>query len=604
MGRLSAESGDTDAALETFEKAMDLKNSVGDIRGRAFILDEVGHLHRRFGNTEEALAGFREAAERSRDADDPLFESQALYHVALAYRDAGKLDEARAAIEDSIRIAETFRARVASHSLRRSFLASVHERYSFYVDLLIQLDRAHPGEGFQALAFQAAERVRARTLRESLQEAAAGIRVGIEPELLEKDRELRRRLNELAIERELLSEASQASRVRREIDALSTEYDQLQSTMRSRSPRYAALIEPAAHLARGSPVAPRRRDAVPRLSSRTRAELRLGGDSRLLLRTRAAPKGGHRGPRTRGVPRPQIAGVLEERGARPTLPRAPRAARGFRGDSPRGGRGRRPQLRSLRGSRRSEERELSARAVPSRSFDFLRPPSHRSSARKGRAGSSIARRPSPPIQSMETGSDRPFGRCLRAGARLLRSPRSHPLAESRWCRVSRPGASGSRRPNFAGFRFLHFATHGVVDDERPELSGIVLSLVDEKGAPLDGFLRLHDIYNLELPVDLVVLSACDTGARERGQGRGAHRPRSRVHVRGRPRRHRELVEGGRHGDRGIDDRALSGTLRRKSPSGGAEGGSARGIEDSSLPLSLLLGCVRAPGGLALKREAR
>ncbi len=74
--------------------------------------------------------------------------------------------------------------------------------------------------------------------------------------------------------------------------------------------------------------------------------------------------------------------------------------------------------------------------------------------------------------------------------------------------------------DFAGFRFLHFATHGVVDDERPELSGIVLSLVDEKGAPLDGFLRLHDIYNLELPVDLVVLSACDTALGKEVKGEG------------------------------------------------------------------------------------
>jgi CHAT domain-containing protein len=43
--------------------------------------------------------------------------------------------------------------------------------------------------------------------------------------------------------------------------------------------------------------------------------------------------------------------------------------------------------------------------------------------------------------------------------------------------------------DFRAFRVLHFATHGIVDDERPELSGIVLSLVDEMAAPQDGFLR-------------------------------------------------------------------------------------------------------------------
>jgi len=63
----------------------------------------------------------------------------------------------------------------------------------------------------------------------------------------------------------------------------------------------------------------------------------------------------------------------------------------------------------------------------------------------------------------------------------------------------------------ADYRVVHFATHGIIDNDHPELSGVVLSLFNEKGEPQDGFLRLHDIYNLKLPVDLVVLSACSTG---------------------------------------------------------------------------------------------
>lgn len=67
------------------------------------------------------------------------------------------------------------------------------------------------------------------------------------------------------------------------------------------------------------------------------------------------------------------------------------------------------------------------------------------------------------------------------------------------------------KPDLSHYRIVHFATHGLLNDEHPELSGIVLSLFDQKGEPQDGFLRLHDIYNLKLPVDLVVLSACNTG---------------------------------------------------------------------------------------------
>lgn len=70
------------------------------------------------------------------------------------------------------------------------------------------------------------------------------------------------------------------------------------------------------------------------------------------------------------------------------------------------------------------------------------------------------------------------------------------------------------------YQIVHFATHGFVDSLSPELSGIVLSLVDENGNPEDGFLRLHDIYNLNLPAELVVLSACQTGLGENIRGEG------------------------------------------------------------------------------------
>ncbi len=70
------------------------------------------------------------------------------------------------------------------------------------------------------------------------------------------------------------------------------------------------------------------------------------------------------------------------------------------------------------------------------------------------------------------------------------------------------------------YRIVHFATHGLLDGEHPELSGIVLSLVDRSGRPQNGFLRLHDIYNLDLPADLVVLSACDTGLGKDVKGEG------------------------------------------------------------------------------------
>jgi CHAT domain-containing protein len=70
------------------------------------------------------------------------------------------------------------------------------------------------------------------------------------------------------------------------------------------------------------------------------------------------------------------------------------------------------------------------------------------------------------------------------------------------------------------YRILHFATHSLLDNQRPELSGVILSLIDRAGRPQNGFLRLYDIYNVRLGSDLVVLSACQTARGGQIEGEG------------------------------------------------------------------------------------
>src|SRR5260370_640267 len=82
-----------------------------------------------------------------------------------------------------------------SDQLRASFFATRQDSYGFYIDLLMRMRGTGPGEPFEALALEANERSRARSLLEMLAESGTDIRQGVDPKLLEREREISSLLN-------------------------------------------------------------------------------------------------------------------------------------------------------------------------------------------------------------------------------------------------------------------------------------------------------------------------------------------------------------------------------------------------------------------------
>ncbi len=75
-----------------------------------------------------------------------------------------------------------------------------------------------------------------------------------------------------------------------------------------------------------------------------------------------------------------------------------------------------------------------------------------------------------------------------------------------------------KKEQLSNYRYLHLATHGFANKNSPDLSG--LSLARQSNSAEDGVLHLREIYNLQLNADLVVVSACESGAGKLAKGEG------------------------------------------------------------------------------------
>jgi CHAT domain-containing protein/Tfp pilus assembly protein PilF len=238
------------AALGIYQQSLAFYKKIADLRRQAFTHQGLGELFRVRGQSEAALQEYGLGLHLFQQIKDPQGQAESLYWLARLSQEQGRLNEALAESQESIDIIEIQRARVIGQNWRSSYFASVRRYFELYVDILMQLDRQKPDQGFAALALAASERARARSLVDLLTETQSEIRRDVDPVLLARERQLRQQLSATAAYQiKTLNGArreTESADIELKIRNLNIEYDVVQAQIKAQSPAYAQLSQPSA----------------------------------------------------------------------------------------------------------------------------------------------------------------------------------------------------------------------------------------------------------------------------------------------------------------------------------------------------------------------
>jgi CHAT domain-containing protein len=627
MSELHLLSGEKEKARDALTQALELVRGVGDPVGEASVLTKIGNMAADGGDWPQAINLLQQSLSLARKTGDIQRERDALVALAQTERKRNNLSEARDYHEKALDLTESIRAKILRQELRASYLASRQAEYELYMDLLMQLHQQQPDGGHAAAAFGISERGRARSLLETLAEARADIRQGVDAGLLAEERKLAGQIRLKEQQRAKLAGNSRAAKqteaLAGEIGDLLSEYQSIQGHIRAASPRFAALTQPqpvtAAEIqteyldsstvllefALGDErswlwaITP---DAIISYALPPRAQIEKSARKIYEMLTARQPKKdlteaeqlkriaeadtklqAETATLSRMLLGPISAQLRHEwkdkrlavvaSGALEYVPLAalplpePEERRdgemertGRRGDGATGRNGksrpvapspRRPvlliadheivnlpsasTLAALR--RETVGRQPAPKTLAVIADPVFEPNDPRvlASAKKNKSNDNLAvnvqstgESPAPVSSTTNSALRRATRSFNRAGFSRLPFSREEAdniaelIPKSSLFKVTdfQANRKAATSGQLSRYRIIHFATHGLLNSEHPELSGLVLSLVDANGKTQDGFLRMDEIFNLQLPADLVVLSACQTALGKEIKGEG------------------------------------------------------------------------------------
>ncbi|HKR13304.1 MAG TPA: CHAT domain-containing tetratricopeptide repeat protein [Pyrinomonadaceae bacterium] len=570
-----------DEAVSLYREVLHFYKTRGDGRGQATALNKYGDFLLMTGAKEQALVTYNEALALSEKVEDNEILTSALLNLARAQQALGNFQAGLAYIERSLKVIEELREGVGTPGLRVSFFSGAQEHYELCRDILVQLDHVRPGEGFADRAFLINEKSRARSLVDMVAESRSQLRDKASAELLAREREVGSSITELAKYKLELSpdskgDSAELAEIDRKMVDLNAAYEEAQADLRRQN------LQPSSHpgfelqdvaqvqralgdntmlleyslgversylwaITSGSfqtyelPDRKTIEDAAKKFYELTTARQKLAEINADDYRGKVEEADRLLPGKAREFSQLLLGPVAEQLGNRKLVfvtegllqlapfeslpppnaqPARPGEAKKYLVHS--NAIVRLPSMTTLLALRAAANRHASSGNVAAVIADPVFSSSDDRVASQETSATIAHAADSPTEQTLAT-------RGLRSSnlARLVHSSQEadaiFEMAPRGTVMVAK-GFDASREtamsPRVGEYQIVHFATHGFVDNEHPELSGIGLTMVDQNGATKNGIMPLHDIYSLDLAAELTVLSACETALGEDVKGEG------------------------------------------------------------------------------------
>jgi CHAT domain-containing protein len=564
--------GDSQRALEELNQSLLLSRAVGDRAEEARTLINMGKVYHDLGDNQKALDALNRALQLSGSVGNRAQRARTLANIAKVLQDQGQLTEALDSIQAATKIFDNLYFAIDDRDLKTQYFTRIRYYHQLQIDLLMQLHRQSPTQGYDRLAFETGENARARSLIQLLSESNIDLKPKKNSPLVIQEQQILKSRSLLERQRSQLLDSSnspvQAKEIDQRIDLLIQQHKALMTRLRSENPAYTSLKYPQSltleqiqqqildsntmlleyslgqtrsylwavtktdFFSYELPARAEINAAVndylkiltnPSLAERPQSVIQASiplsqmllnpveselGQKRLLIVSDEALQ--YLPFATLALPS-QMAGTTHAMQANSFL-LAKHEIVNIPSVS---------TLAILRDQKKQSQPAAKSIAI------FADPVFSQNDERLPKPpGNDSNQKTAPELNALPTTLQ-----TLRSSPQLARLPETRREAEQilnlfpnkrNRFQVFDFNANkvNATRPDLNQYRIIHFATHGIFDSLHPELSRIILSTLNRQGVYQDASLTLYDIFNLNLSADLVVLSACQSGLGQNIRGEG------------------------------------------------------------------------------------